>query len=255
MKVASSPRDRMGLVMVIGVVTLLIATPFLFPVKIWFLGFVESLRGFGVQGLFLLVLAYVVACVLMLPGSLLTLGAGFIGATLWPNSLFLAILAGGLAASAGSTLGATAAFLLGRTILRDVAAARIADNVKFQALDNAIGRQGFKLVFLVRLSPAFPFNLLNYGLGLSNVSLRDYVLASWLGMIPGTVLYVYLGATAQSLATASGGVREKTPQEYIVLALGLAATMAVVWLVTRTARAALSDVVAPEDNSTIDGIP
>ena len=241
--------DRTGTIKIIVlavVVAFLLATPFLFPVKAWFLAFLETLRGFGVMGLVLLVLVYIVACVFMLPGSILTLGAGFIGATLWPESLGMAILGGGLAASTGATLGASAAFLLGRTVLRDLAEKRIAGNAKFRALDEAIGKNGFKMVFLVRLSPAFPFNVLNYALGLTRVSLRDYFLASWLGMIPGMLLYVYLGATAQSLAAATGGAREKSPQEYAVLVVGLIATIAVVWFVTRTAKRAFNEAVDEE---------
>jgi len=227
-----------------GVILLtLLATPFVFPVKDWFLAFLEALRGFGIGGLAILVVAYIMACVFMLPGAILTLGAGFMGATLWPENLGLALLGGGVAASTGATLGATAAFLLGRTVLRDVAAKRIEGSARFRALDDAIEKNGFKMVFLVRLSPAFPFNILNYALGLTKVRLRDYVLASWIGMIPGMLLYVYLGATAQSLAAATGGAREKTPQEYAILAIGLAATIAVVWFVTRIARRAFNEAV------------
>ena len=237
------------LVVAAVVVLALLATPFLFPVKDWFLAFLEALRGFGVAGLALLVVAYIVACIFMLPGAILTLGAGFMGATLWPENLGLALLGGSVAASAGATLGATAAFLLGRTVLRDVAAKRIEGSARFRALDDAIEKNGFKMVFLVRLSPAFPFNILNYALGLTKVRLRDYIFASWIGMIPGMLLYVYLGATAQSLAAATGGTREKTPQEYAVLVVGLAATIAVVWFVTRIARRAFNDAVGdgPEE--------
>ncbi len=251
MKKEVSPANKSAtprLIVAAILVAALLSAPLVLPVKIWFLQFLELLRGFGVGGLILLALFYIVACVLMLPGSILTLGAGFIGATLWPDNLAMALLGGGLAASTGATLGATAAFVLGRTVLRDVAAARIEGNPKFRALDEAIAKNGFKMVFLVRLSPAFPFNLLNYALGLTKVSLRDYFLASWIGMIPGALLYVYLGATAQSLAAATGGTREKTPQEYFVLALGLVATILVVWFVTRTAKRAFNEAVVDEDS-------
>jgi uncharacterized membrane protein YdjX (TVP38/TMEM64 family) len=241
---AKNPARRLLVVATITVV--LLASPFLFPVKTWFFQLLETLHGFGVWGLVLLVFTYIIACVLMLPGSILTLGAGFIGATLWPDSLATALFGGWLAASTGATLGATASFILGRTVLRDTAAARIDGNAKFRALDEAIAKNGFKMVFLVRLSPAFPFNILNYALGLTRVSLRDYFLASWIGMIPGALLYVYLGATAQSLAAATGGAREKTPQEYAILAIGLAATIVVVWVVTKTAKKAFNESVADE---------
>lgn len=236
---------KMGVVL--AVAAILLASPFLFPVKAWFLQTLEILRGIGVWGLVVLAFAYIAACVLMLPGSILTLGAGFIGAALWPDSLGMALLAGGAAASFGSTFGAAAAFLLGRTVVRDMAAARIAGSPRFKALDDAIGRNGFKMVFLVRLSPAFPFNVLNYALGLTKVRLRDYFFASWIGMFPGMLLYVYLGATAQSLAAATGGAREKSPQEYAVLVVGLIATILVVVLVTRIARKALNESVGQAD--------
>jgi uncharacterized membrane protein YdjX (TVP38/TMEM64 family) len=239
---------RGKLYLLLGIAVLLLASPFFLPVKAWFLQALELLRGFGVWGLVGLTVAYVAACILMLPGSILTLGAGFIGAALWPESLAMALLGGGVAASIGSTLGATAAFLLGRTVLRARAARAIAGNPRFRALDEAIGRNGFKMVFLVRLSPAFPFNVLNYALGLTKVRLRDYFFASWMGMFPGMLLYVYLGATAQSLAAATGGAREKTPQEYAVLIVGLIATLLVVVVVTRMARRALNESVAAQAN-------
>ena len=240
---------RLKVVLLLIAGAFLLLSPFIFPVKDWFFDGVEALRGFGVWGLVLLAAVYVLACVLMLPGSILTLGAGFIGAALWPDNLAMALLAGGLAASAGSTLGATAAFLLGRTVLRDMAAAKIASSPRFKALDDAIANNGFKMVFLVRLSPAFPFNVLNYALGLTKVRLRDYFLASWFGMMPGMMLYVYLGATAQSLAAATGGAREKTPQEYAMLIAGLIATVLVVVLVTRIAKKALNEAVAEDVDS------
>lgn len=242
-------KGRLKVVLLVMAGCFLLLSPLFFPVKDWFFEAVEALRGFGVWGLVLLSAVYVLSCVLMLPGSILTLGAGFIGAALWPENLAMALLGGGLAASAGSTLGATAAFLLGRTVFRDMAAARIAGSPRFKALDDAIGRNGFKMVFLVRLSPAFPFNVLNYALGLTKVRLRDYFLASWIGMMPGMMLYVYLGATAQSLAAATGGAREKSPQEYAVLAVGLVATVLVVVLVTRMARKALNEAVAEDAES------
>lgn len=227
----------------IGIAVVLLASPFFLPVKAWFLQALDALRAFGIWGLVLLAFVYIAACILMLPGSILTLGAGFIGAALWPESLGLALLGGGVAASFGSTFGAAAAFLLGRTVFRNMASAKIAGNPTFRALDDAIGRNGFKMVFLVRLSPAFPFNVLNYALGVTKVRFRDYFFASWMGMFPGMLLYVYLGATAQNLAAATGGDRQKTPQEYAVLVVGLIATLVVVVLITRIARKALNESV------------
>ncbi len=130
------------------------------------------------------VIAYAVACVAFVPGSLLTPGAG---AVFGP-------VVGSVCASLGSTAGASLAFLVGRFVARDAVARRIAGNPRFRAVDDAIAREGWKIVLLLRLSPLFPFVFLNYALGLTRVRFRDYVVASWIGMMPGTVLYVYLGS-------------------------------------------------------------
>lgn len=173
---------------------------------------------------------YVVACVLLVPGSVLTLGAGAV----------YGVVRGSLLVSLASTLGATAAFLAGRYLARDWVARRLEGNERFRAIDEAVGREGWKIVGLTRLSPVFPFFLLNYAYGLTRVSLRDYVLASWAGMIPGTVLFVYLGSLAGSLAAldAPGGGRSSA--QWALYLVGLAATLAVTVYVTRIARAALA---------------
>ena len=126
------------------------------------------------------VCVYILATVLLVPGSLITLVAGFV----------FGLPLGVVLVSAGSVLGASSAFLIGRFFVRDWAERRIERLPRFSALDSAVGEQGFTIVLLARLSPLFPFNLLNYGLGVSSVSFRDYFLASWIGMLPATVLYV-----------------------------------------------------------------
>ncbi len=175
---------------------------------------------------------YIAACVFMLPGSVLTLGAGAV----------FGIFKGALLVSLSSTAGATAAFLVGRYLAREIVARRVAGNPTFRAVDEAVASEGLKIVGLTRLSPVFPFNLLNYAFGLTRVSLRDYVLASWVGMIPGTVLYVYLGSLAGSLAElgARDGGRARTHAEWALYAVGLIATVAVTVIITRIARRALN---------------
>src|SRR5438128_355845 len=118
---------------------------------------------------------------------------------------------------------------------------RIAANPRFAAIDRAVGAEGRKIVFLLRLSPVFPFNLLNYALGLTRVRFADYFLAS-AGMLPGTVLYVYSGKLLGDVTALAGGASvEKGAGYYAVLVLGLAATVAVTTVVTRTARRALGE--------------
>lgn len=185
----------------------------------------------GPWGVILFIAIYVVATVLFIPGSVLTLGAGAVFGVAW-GSVYVSI---------GSTLGATGAFLAGRYLARDAIARKIEGNARFVAIDKAVANEGWKIVGLTRLSPVFPFTLLNYAFGLTQVSLRDYVLASWIGMMPGTVLYVYLG----SLARAASGERTRTPGEWVLYGVGLLATVIVTVFVTRIARLALAKRITP----------
>jgi uncharacterized membrane protein YdjX (TVP38/TMEM64 family) len=179
--------------------------------------------------------AFIPVSLFFLPGSPVTLFGGFaFGGT-----------AGGLiqvtcAVSVGSTLGATLAFLVGRTLAREWIEKRISGSTRFRAIDAAVARQGFKIVLLCRLSPVFPFNLLNYAFGLTNVSFRDYLLATWIGMFPGTVLFVYLGSTARNLADVLAGRVERHPSQQVLFYLGLAATAAVAIVLAKIARRALA---------------
>ena len=143
---------------------------------------------------------------------------------------------GSIYVSIGSTLGATCAFLVGRYLARNAIARRIEGNERFAAIDKAVANEGWKIVGLTRLSPVFPFTLLNYAFGLTQVKLRDYVLASWIGMMPGTVMYVYLG----SLAKAASGERTRTTGEWVLYGVGLLATIVVTVFVTRIAKRALA---------------
>ena len=189
--------------------------------------------GLGAWGAALFVALYVVACVLLLPGSILTLGAGVV----------FGVVKGSALVSIAATLGATAAFLVGRYVARGWVTRKIAGNAKFKAIDDAVAREGWKIVGLTRLSPVFPFNLLNYAYGLTRVTLRDYFFASWIGMLPGTVMYVYLGSLAGSLATLGQPGGGRSPAQWALYGVGLAATLAVTVYVTRIARAALAKKV------------
>lgn len=191
--------------------------------------FLEGLRDSGPKGMALFVAAYVVACVLFLPGSLLTLGAGAV----------FGVWRGFLLVSVASTLGATVSFLLGRFLARDWIAARAAADPRFAAIDAAVAREGWRMVGLLRLSPLFPFNLLNYSLGVTRIGLRDFVLASWIGMMPGTLLFVWLGAAAGDVAGSASGRRERQPAEWVLTGVGLLATVWVTVRITRLARTAL----------------
>ena len=168
---------------------------------------------------------------MLAPGSILTLGAGF-AFGLWE---------GFLAVSADATLGAELAFLVARFIARAKVEAVAQQNENFRKIDNAIGRKGAKLIFLLRLSPAIPFNLSNYFYGLTGVKFWPYVLASWLGMMPGTFLYVYIGVAGKAaVSAAAGGEAVKHGWQYwAFLNVGLVATIVVTIWVTKIARDAL----------------
>jgi uncharacterized membrane protein YdjX (TVP38/TMEM64 family) len=186
----------------------------------------DHVRQLGAWGAVLFIAIYVVATVLFLPGSVLTLGAGAV----------FGVVRGSIYVSIGSTLGATAAFLVGRYLARHAIARKIEGNARFAAIDQAVAGEGWKIVGLTRLSPMFPFTLLNYAFGLTSVKLGHYVLASWIGMMPGTVMYVYLG----SLAQAASGERTRTPGEWALYGVGLLATLGVTIFVTRLAKRALA---------------
>jgi uncharacterized membrane protein YdjX (TVP38/TMEM64 family) len=195
------------------------------------------ISGFGALGLIIFIVLYILACIVSLPGSILTLGAGAV----------FGVITGSIAVSIGSTLGATCAFLIGRYVARDWVAGRIAGNNKFKAIDDAVGREGWKIVLLTRLSPIFPFNLLNYAFGVTNVSLKHYFFASWLGMIPGTVMYVYIGSLAGDLAHLGASGRTRSASEWILYGVGLAATVVVTIFVTRLAKKSLASRLTPQD--------
>ena len=197
--------------------------------------FAAWVEGLGVWGPLAFVAGYAVAAVALVPGSLLTLAAGAI----------FGLARGTAYVFVGATLGASAAFLVARYLARGAVERRLAGHPRFAALDRAVGREGRKIVFLLRLSPVFPFNLLNYGLGLTRVRFVDYLVAC-LGMLPGTFLYVYYGKLLGSVAEVAGGADVERGAEYwLFLALGIAATVAATAVITRRARQALA-TAAPE---------
>lgn len=208
------------------------------PVKEEVPRFLEWVHGLGPAGGVVLGLAYAVGTILFLPGSLLTMAAGFLYGPLW----------GTVIASPASVLGATGAFLLGRTTARGWIRKRMETSARFKALQEGITRDGLKMLVLIRLSPIFPFNIVNYAFGLTKIRLRDFVLGSWIAMLPSTLLYVYLGSLVPRAAAlgrhaqASGGNKGV---ERIFFWVGLVATAAVAWFATRIARRTLAKT-APE---------
>lgn len=198
--------------------------------------------GLGIWGPVVLVFSYVVATVLFVPGIILTMAGG----------AMFGLQVGMVTVSIGSTLGASIAFLISRYLARDKVAVMAGRNRRFAAIDQAIDEGGWKIVALVRLSPVTPFSLENYLFGLTRICFWPYVLASWLAMLPGTFLYVYLGHVAD---VTMGTDRSRTSWEWILLAVGLLATAGAMVYLTRLARGKLqehmSEPIADDEASPI----
>jgi uncharacterized membrane protein YdjX (TVP38/TMEM64 family) len=209
------------------------------PLADWIQSFNQWVSTLGLAGIGVFAAVYALAAVLFLPGSVLTVGAGFVFGVFW----------GTVAVSIGSTGGAAAAFLIARYVARERIQHKAEGNSRFHAVDRAVAREGWKIVGLLRLSPAIPYNLSNYLYGLTGVRFWPYLIASWLGMIPGTVMYVYLGAVGKAgVQAAAGQGRARTPEETALLVVGLLATVGVTVFVTRIARNALKDADVSNDN-------
>jgi pyruvate/2-oxoglutarate dehydrogenase complex dihydrolipoamide dehydrogenase (E3) component/uncharacterized membrane protein YdjX (TVP38/TMEM64 family) len=217
---------------------------FLFlPVRAWFMHFESYVQSLGAIGPVVVVLVYVLCTVLFIPGSLIT---GAVGAVFGLETGFFVVLV-------GANLGALCSFLLARSFLRDKVASWAAANPKFRSLDQAIGKQGFKMVFLSRLSPAFPFALLNYLIGLTAVRTGAYALANLLGMLPGTFLFVYIGVATRDAITGQADASAGFYQQ-ILKYVGLLATVAVVVIVTRIARKALREAEQQQEGNVAAGM-
>ncbi|AFZ15123.1 SNARE associated Golgi protein-like protein [Crinalium epipsammum PCC 9333] len=193
----------------------------------------EWIDSLGAIGAIAFIAIYIIATVAFFPGSILTLGAGVV----------FGVVLGSLYVFIGAIIGAIAAFLVGRYLARNWVAKKIAANQKFQAIDRAVTKEGLKIVLLTRLSPIFPFNLLNYAFGITGVSIKDYVIGS-LGMIPGTIMYVYLGSLAGNLALiGTDSQPTNLTLQWLIRIIGFIATVVVTIYVSRIAKKALEQDV------------
>lgn len=207
------------------------------PFDQWLQAFNAWISKLGPTGILVFAAGYAAGAVLFLPGSVLTVGAGFVFGLLW----------GTVAVSIGSTSGAALAFLISRYVARENVSGLARKNQKFAAIDSAIGNHGWKIVLLLRLSPLIPFNVSNYLYGLTAVPFWPYVAASWLGMLPGTLLYVYIGAAGRAGLQAAGRQTSGSPLQTVFLLVGLLATITVTWYVSRIARKALQETTMGEE--------
>jgi uncharacterized membrane protein YdjX (TVP38/TMEM64 family) len=184
----------------------------------------DWLNALGAWGPVVFVLLYIISCVAILPASVLTLGAGAV----------FGVVRGFIYVSLGATLGATAAFLIGRYFAREWVTRKIEGRPHFSAIEKAVSNEGWRIVFLTRLCPLFPFFLLNYAYGLTRISLLPYVWATWLGIMPGSLLFVYIGSLARSAHRGNSTI-DWLKTSFILVTAILAAVY-----ITRVARRALT---------------
>ena len=224
----------------LALIALSVSTYFL-PLGDWVRALSSTVERLGPFGVVVFVLVYAAATVLFVPGSVLTLAAG----------LVFGVALGTLAAWSGAMLGASLAFVIARYLARSTVEEKVNNNQKLRAIDEAIGKQGWKIVGLMRLSPLIPFVLSNYFYGITKIGFWPYLFASAGGMLPGTLLYVYLGAAGKVGLT---GAKEHSPLQYTFFALGLLATLGVTIWVSRIAKRALAESGAttndPKDERT-----
>lgn len=191
----------------------------------------EWVASLGAWAPLIFIAGYVVATVLLAPASVLTLAAGAV----------FGLVQGVAYVFVGAMAGAAAAFLVARHLARGAVERRLAGSPRVAAIDRAVARDGRRIVLLLRLTPVVPFNFLNYALGLSRIGFGDYLVAS-LGILPGTIVYVYYGTLLRSVAELSAGApSERGWPYYALLGLGLVATVAVTAVITRLARRALDE--------------
>ncbi|MBW4643238.1 MAG: TVP38/TMEM64 family protein [Goleter apudmare HA4340-LM2] len=197
---------------------------------------VNVVNNLGSFGPIAFIAIYNLATLLLIPGSILTLKAGCLFGVFW-GSIYVLVAA---------IIGATLSFIIGRYLSRDWVSKQMLKHPKFKAIDQAVAKEGWKIVLLTRLSPVFPFNLLNYAFGVTQVSLKDYILGS-IGILPGTVMYVYIGSLAGNLAMINTNNQPSNPQtqiwELVFQIMGCIATVAVTIYVTRIAQKALKQSV------------
>jgi uncharacterized membrane protein YdjX (TVP38/TMEM64 family) len=195
-------------------------------------GLLEWIDSLGIWGYLAFTIVYIIASILLLSGAILTLGAGAI----------YGVVKGSILVIVASNLAAIAAFLVGRYLARGWVSKLIDKQPRFKAIDEAVAKEGWKIVGLTRLSPLFPFVFLNYAFGLTQISLKDYFLASCIGMLSGTILFVYIGSLV-GIATIGTGGREKTSLEWGLYIVGLVATVIVTIYVTKIAKKALDSQI------------
>jgi uncharacterized membrane protein YdjX (TVP38/TMEM64 family) len=224
-----------NLIKILGVgmvVLLLVGAGFVLPIRDWVQSFTDWVQKLGPIGFVAFAVAYVVAVVLILPTWILTVSAG-VAFGLWGIPLVVV----------SATLGAALAFLIARSAIRERVRVWAQKKPLLQALDKATSVEGWKVVGLLRLSPAVPFTLQNYAFGATDISFWHFVIATFFGIMPGTALYVYIGTLGRAAATSENLMTS----QIALFSIGLLATVIVIALITKKARLMLSQIgIKPE---------
>jgi uncharacterized membrane protein YdjX (TVP38/TMEM64 family) len=229
-------KPKLKLVLLFSLAVSLIIAAKQLNIQGWLQTSITWIESLGSWGAIAFMIIYNISTLLFIPGSLLTLKGGCLFGVVW-GSIYVLIAA---------IIGATFAFIIGRYLSRDWVCRQLEKHPNFTAINQAVAKQGFKIVFLTRLSPIFPFNLLNYAFGITQVSLKDYILGS-IGMVPGTVMYVYIGSLATDLAMIGTHNQPTTPEaqigKWLIQIIGLIATVVVTIYITKIAQEALKESV------------
>jgi uncharacterized membrane protein YdjX (TVP38/TMEM64 family) len=222
----SGTRIALWALLLVLLIGLALAWIFL-PVRDWVHAFTDWVRSFGMAGMLIFAVAYVVAVVAAAPAGVLSVAAGLVfGAWAFPTVV------------AAATVGAVLAFLIGRYLARETVKRAIGKRPTLAAIDQAVKEEGWKIVVLLRLTPLVPFNIQNYLFGVTDVGLLPYALGTFFGIMPGTALFVYLGAIGDAAARGeSGGIVQTA-----FLGIGLIAAIVVVVVIGRKAKAKLREV-------------
>lgn len=213
------------ILMGLALLVLLIVGYRLLPIDEWITSFQNWVKGFGVLGWFIFIGVYAITTFALLPGSFLTLAAGVIWG-LWAFPIVII----------AATLGSAISFVAARFWFHDRVQEKVQSYPKFRAINEAIGEEGWRVVGLLRLSPALPFSLQNWFLGITSVGFWPSQIATFFGIMPGTLLYVWIGSLG---AQAAGD--DMSIAKYVVGGLGLLATLVVTVLVTKRANSKLKD--------------
>lgn len=213
--------------------------------------FLEAVENLGFGGVVLFGLVYIVATVLLIPGTILTIGAGFIFTRTQDGNQAIGTLIATAVVFVGATIGSTLAYLLAKYFMRKTISGWASKYRIFFAIDKAIESNGLKIVFLLRLSPLLPFNVLNYFLGITSLSLKDYLLAC-IGFLPGTAAFTFIGSNLGSLTDVvmngmeDGGTSRTV--RLVILIVGIIASVLAIVVTTIYARRELRKHISEEQS-------